>query len=750
MNTSPSHGAHNNSAPKRLGNAPSIKRLTTSAIDPESLPGAREIIETPEQKVWEAKTRAREAALFSTPPKKTPTPPAPQRQENTAVPRKRPLAQTTPRTPSQEKRKDHTPLPAAPIAQVHTYAQDVARARGISPLKKEMPSIALAENRKPRSDSGFRQAEKSTGEKMPVPKAPSAEPHTPPQHKQKHVLTSSKQRSPLPVPERKPDVPPPPSTHFQKRTPTALSQNTIGTPKDNGAPQKTLQEAIAGELKAFTGQPGSKEETENVAKEKADIHVPTPTNTTAPPPDTKEVTPKPPSPHAPKQERHVTHTPLSPLSGAPASPRAPTLEELQKERYERNDIVPGAERLKASAPAGETPQVHTYQDDLARARGIAMPPGSGEEKQQVPPVPTAPKITPLANPSEKSSAELAAKLSQEADAALAEEARKRGAHKSWTASHTPRESSAVARTRARLKEEPKAPESTKGTNSIRTFDRDISSLVRERGASRTSIALQERAHAEKEGTLSKPIYEQPAPQKKSFGWLLRITVLLILVTSGGGALWLGWSYYTATQENTPRITETPDTGAFFFVERNHNISRELLRSTDIFSLMSDITPADETIEHLYITERVNSDESLITARALFEAARTSAPERLLRTLREPFMLGVYGAPTRSPFFIFSTESFADAFSGMLAWETTLSQDIEPILGTLRLAGLTTSTLGAQYSDAIIDNTDVRIARNTAGETLLLYGIVGDGMVIITTHEETYREIRDRLRAGGNR
>jgi len=121
-----------------------------------------------------------------------------------------------------------------------------------------------------------------------------------------------------------------------------------------------------------------------------------------------------------------------------------------------------------------------------------------------------------------------------------------------------------------------------------------------------------------------------------------------------------------------------------------------------------------------------------------------------RNLFPDFMIGMYQTDKNNPFLIFKASYFENAYAGMLEWEKILEKDMKVLfrlpgyekIGDL-LAELNAEPI-KQFQDTVILNKDVRIIKDENANTLLLYSIIDKETIIITTNENAFKEIINRL------
>lgn len=120
-----------------------------------------------------------------------------------------------------------------------------------------------------------------------------------------------------------------------------------------------------------------------------------------------------------------------------------------------------------------------------------------------------------------------------------------------------------------------------------------------------------------------------------------------------------------------------------------------------------------------------------------------APARLLRTLGPAFMLGVHAFNGNQPFLIFTTDSYEQAFAGMIAWEESMSADLAPLFGPPIALTSGTATPAAVFESRVLRNRDVRVLPRGGGIGLL-YAFPDRRTILITTNENTFAEAVTRL------
>ena len=177
------------------------------------------------------------------------------------------------------------------------------------------------------------------------------------------------------------------------------------------------------------------------------------------------------------------------------------------------------------------------------------------------------------------------------------------------------------------------------------------------------------------------------------------------------------------------------------------------------------------IFHLNIEKAVPEGVRPISTSEFFKILDTKAPAPLLRSFKQDFMFGFFGlSDSREPFLLIELDSFDLAFSGMLAWEKVLNEDIGSLFTrrvvtvkevlpdpTASSSLISTSTAQTQtriinfdnpnpagFEDVTIRNKDARMLTNIRGETILLYSFIDRKFLLITSNENVLREIVNKL------
>ena len=137
-----------------------------------------------------------------------------------------------------------------------------------------------------------------------------------------------------------------------------------------------------------------------------------------------------------------------------------------------------------------------------------------------------------------------------------------------------------------------------------------------------------------------------------------------------------------------------------------------------------------------------------TAFEFMRAIAPTEPDELTRSFGTDFFFGVHTLDENVPFLILPITSYENAFSGMLAWENSLNEDLSPLFTRVQYEKLDArgAPMLARFEDVIIRNYDVRALRNKSGDIRMLYSFPSRNMLIIAESPNTFIEALARLRA----
>ncbi|MDB5224768.1 MAG: protein of unknown function with transrane region [Candidatus Adlerbacteria bacterium] len=308
---------------------------------------------------------------------------------------------------------------------------------------------------------------------------------------------------------------------------------------------------------------------------------------------------------------------------------------------------------------------------------------------------------------------------------------------------------------------PPTPEQANSTSPLQTYQEDIQTAVGDQHVSVVSIAAAEAARRSRS-----PLESAPAGPRFTLRNVIYIGLGLVLIGIASGTL-----AYIMFKPTTVPVATTA-TAPFIAVDGSKNIPVSTTMSRT--ALMSALVSArDSSNLSLGLVERILPIEASTTQSGAPVQLSSSAfltliaplvPDALVRSLYPNFLLGVHSFSQSQPFMILRVDSYQQGFSGMLAWEVTLQQDLAPLFPytqpqpratPAQTEGTTTASttpvttadqvvVPPTFSDQVVENHDARVMRGAQGDITLLWTFLDQQTIVITTSPSTLREVIKRL------
>lgn len=284
---------------------------------------------------------------------------------------------------------------------------------------------------------------------------------------------------------------------------------------------------------------------------------------------------------------------------------------------------------------------------------------------------------------------------------------------------------------------PTPPKQT-GLRPIRTYESDVAEYVQVGNMSVSKIALAEQTRRNR----TDQIVRTDATQSSANNKVIAISISVLLFLAAGSIvayLFLGKTEDTpasirvgTTQVKTIILADVQKELDTTIIEPTR--FREVLineRKNSSLPLGKILTP--------FATRKEGQATVLVPVDAFMDMTGLRVGAQLSRSLDPEFMFGIHSYDGNQPFLILKTRSYASAFTGMLEWENRLGDDLRDLFFDLPV-GTPLSTL---WTDTVFENKDLRILRD-GNKTRLLYSLIDKNTIVITTNEQTFKEILSRF------
>lgn len=268
---------------------------------------------------------------------------------------------------------------------------------------------------------------------------------------------------------------------------------------------------------------------------------------------------------------------------------------------------------------------------------------------------------------------------------------------------------------------------------IETYVNDMTKILESNkgGLIKELIQEQERREDEK-------IKNSPEDKKNKFFVVLGSALLLIALSFLGYAL--------IKKKDAGRVEVSSQfkpiifTDEATFTEIGKSTKDEI--ATTVLAEMNTLKLTAGEVGAIYLTE----NKKIIGLRRFLSLIGASFVTRDEVYVSDNFMLGATFKNERDIFFLFKVRSFADIFPVMRDWEKKILYDLA---GFFRIdLTIDTNYLTSQeFEDGIISNKNARILYDKDGNIIMLYVFADENSVIITSTEDSAREVMRRLTSG---
>lgn len=276
-------------------------------------------------------------------------------------------------------------------------------------------------------------------------------------------------------------------------------------------------------------------------------------------------------------------------------------------------------------------------------------------------------------------------------------------------------------------------------NQLRTFKSDMDELVREQSISMARVLMEEEKRRREKGDV-----ETSDSKKKVV--VISLSILLVLSGFAFGAYVFfdrqGDDVGDNANVSLPKTAES----MVFSEKRNELILLKPSREEIFYAVRNaanEISGDSGKITDVQVFK--GQEKQFISTRELFQSIRSEAPDELIRSLGNRFMLGAVSSFSgkNSGFLVLRSSSYQNSLAGMLRWEKgSMVKDLYEILSGFQ------STIELQespFEDRVLENQDVRILKNQNGEVVLIYGFFDTETIIISSEQDCFVEVLRRLR-----
>ena len=273
---------------------------------------------------------------------------------------------------------------------------------------------------------------------------------------------------------------------------------------------------------------------------------------------------------------------------------------------------------------------------------------------------------------------------------------------------------------------------------LRTFASDMAEAVRVQEGSVIKIAIAESQKKEREA-------QGAVTETRSNTAFAIFSVLLLVVGVGVFA----YAFISSQPKTAVVVAPNPLNQSIVINDGSVELDVTSRSRQDIAKGIHDLAVNNPLTEGQILNINPTSKATGVvvkpTAPELLKMLGTSMSSSLVHALGDRYMIGSYKEVNGGkPFIIFTTNTFDYAYSGMLAWEKKMVDDLFVIFD-IPITGDNSYLLSKKFGDAIIKNQDIRVLADKDGATLFLYVFVNNNdMIIVAKDEDTIIELLKRM------
>ncbi|MCF7815773.1 MAG: hypothetical protein K9M10_02535 [Candidatus Pacebacteria bacterium] len=217
------------------------------------------------------------------------------------------------------------------------------------------------------------------------------------------------------------------------------------------------------------------------------------------------------------------------------------------------------------------------------------------------------------------------------------------------------------------------------------------------------------------------------PQKAGVGSLAKWLILLGVAVLGVILALLTFFFVRSTSDSSSsQVSETEIVVSQFFKTKiQTSIQLKDSRENFLTLLTSSIQNAQAETTQLYPVISDENTHRLATTEEVLVFLDARLPLKTLDSFDENFMIGSVMTTKNEPYVVLRSYNFDVLFSGLLAWEQYLYEDLRPLF-------MSDKVPASNFVDAVQNNKSIRILKDTFGNEILLSAFINQNTVILTS------------------
>lgn len=224
-----------------------------------------------------------------------------------------------------------------------------------------------------------------------------------------------------------------------------------------------------------------------------------------------------------------------------------------------------------------------------------------------------------------------------------------------------------------------------------------------------------------------PVFLPTVSQNNSLRTVTRWAIIFGIVLLGVGlAIFASTKFNIFEEDVTPPVVVAPIfIPTLFKTDTQAEIALSSDKTTFLSELVTRVATAPSGVSQFYPVAGIDSERHSATAEEIFTTLNTRMGSKTIRSFEDTLILGGVTTQKNEPFMVLHSFNFDTLFSGLLAWEPSLMNDMSPFFGAA-------PTATSKFTDATLHNKPTRILHDAMGNEILLYSFANQSTVIITT------------------
>lgn len=273
---------------------------------------------------------------------------------------------------------------------------------------------------------------------------------------------------------------------------------------------------------------------------------------------------------------------------------------------------------------------------------------------------------------------------------------------------------------------------------VRTFRADVQELIKEKGTTKTDIALAEADRREARGEKRFPVEDESHLGRT-------ILVLLLVLAFGlgvGGYALVGTRLNSFLGNNAATSTQPTPTIEDIEVNITDSPQEQVLADISI-AFGKTFLPTGDRRTIVFVKKDGNGGMRGATKEEFFASISSKkVPNTLLVSLDNQFSYQVYSTSTLAGIITLGSRSYPNTFASLLDWEPEMAETLIPALNPFYNRKSIRDLYDRKFKDEQYAGVAIRTLYDLDGDSVLSYGFVDKHTLVIAGKSDAVRSVID--------